>query len=378
MNEAAIALALGRSIARWNTLLSGALHDSNLQHLLEVRQVARTGPGDKGNVLKAHPADLRVVKARLHRDDLAGLQIASRVWPHTRGLVDLQAQPVAGAVEKALHATFAPAGPVAFLDEVVLNSLVHFRRRDPGAHLTEREGLPLQDGGIEFPNRFAGPAANNGARNVAKIARLLRAGENVQDDGFVGAQRAIASLMGVAALLAASGLINRHGYRGASVELISAELNVTKGSFYHHMTDKEELLLACFEHRFALNREAIRKSEAMGDGWLRVHAVATSLVAYHASAEHGRLLRSQALAALVGDERDAMLRRYRDMAYRLAVVISAGIADGSVRPVDPFIAAALVLSTVNASLDLHHWMRDVQSVDLLEEFVRPALTGLPI
>ncbi len=179
-------------------------------------------------------------------------------------------------------------------------------------------------------------------------------------------------------VVAATEMINEHGFNGASIDAIAASLNVTKGSFYHHMTDKEELLLACFEHRFALNREAIRKSEAMGDGWLRVHAVATSLVAYHASAEHGRLLRSQALAALVGDERDAMLRRYRDMAYRLAVVISAGIADGSVRPVDPFIAAALVLSTVNASLDLHHWMRDVQSVDLLEEFVRPALTGLPI
>src|SRR5690606_29995839 len=35
-------------------------------------------------------------------------------------------------------------------------------------------------------------------------------------------------------LLAATRLINRRGYRGASVDKISAELNVTKGSFYHH------------------------------------------------------------------------------------------------------------------------------------------------
>lgn len=179
-------------------------------------------------------------------------------------------------------------------------------------------------------------------------------------------------------VVAATEMINEHGFNGASIDAIAASLNVTKGSFYHHMTDKEELLLACFDHSFALNREAIRKSEAMGNGWLRVVAVANALVAHHASTEHGRLLRSQALAALVGEDREAMLRRYRDMAYRLAVVISAGMADGSIRPVDPFIASALVLSMVNASLDLNHWMRDVETVDLLEEFACPALMGLPI
>ena len=35
-------------------------------------------------------------------------------------------------------------------------------------------------------------------------------------------------------LRAATQLINAHGYSGASVERISAELNVTKGAFYHH------------------------------------------------------------------------------------------------------------------------------------------------
>ena len=47
-------------------------------------------------------------------------------------------------------------------------------------------------------------------------------------------------------LLAATRLINARGYRGASVDKISAELNVTKGSFYHHNDAKADLVLECF------------------------------------------------------------------------------------------------------------------------------------
>ncbi|PMZ30528.1 TetR/AcrR family transcriptional regulator, partial [Pseudomonas sp. GW247-3R2A] len=43
-------------------------------------------------------------------------------------------------------------------------------------------------------------------------------------------------------LLAATRLINQLGYRGASVQKIASELNVTKGSFYHHLDAKDDLV----------------------------------------------------------------------------------------------------------------------------------------
>ncbi|MDN8891457.1 helix-turn-helix domain-containing protein, partial [Staphylococcus aureus] len=51
-------------------------------------------------------------------------------------------------------------------------------------------------------------------------------------------------------LQAATRLINERGYRGASVERIASELNVTKGSFYHHLEAKDDLVLACFRRSF--------------------------------------------------------------------------------------------------------------------------------
>ena len=48
-------------------------------------------------------------------------------------------------------------------------------------------------------------------------------------------------------LLAATRLINELGYRGASVQRIASQLNVTKGSFYHHLDAKDDLVIACFK-----------------------------------------------------------------------------------------------------------------------------------
>ncbi|MCF3696692.1 TetR/AcrR family transcriptional regulator, partial [Salmonella enterica subsp. enterica serovar Weltevreden] len=51
-------------------------------------------------------------------------------------------------------------------------------------------------------------------------------------------------------LLAATRLINQLGYRGASVQRIASELNVTKGSFYHHLDAKDDLVVTCYRRSF--------------------------------------------------------------------------------------------------------------------------------
>jgi hypothetical protein len=57
-------------------------------------------------------------------------------------------------------------------------------------------------------------------------------------------------------LVAATRLINQRGYRGASVEDISAQLNVTKGSFYHHTEGTDDLVVDCFNRSFDVMRRA--------------------------------------------------------------------------------------------------------------------------
>lgn len=177
-------------------------------------------------------------------------------------------------------------------------------------------------------------------------------------------------------LIAATHLINVEGYRGASVDKISAELNVTKGSFYHHNTDKDGLVLACFERTFDLIDEAKRSAVARGDnGWSRLWLAAASLAAHQTSGERGRMLRHHALAALPVEDRKATMARFQQIAHSFAGVISDGMADGSIRPVDPLLAAQLVMAMFNSALPLDYFTPGSTLETVMDAHVRPVLMG---
>ncbi len=177
-------------------------------------------------------------------------------------------------------------------------------------------------------------------------------------------------------LLAATRLINRRGYRGASVDKISAELNVTKGSFYHHNDAKDDLVVVCFERTFEVMRRAQRLAmELPGSQWDKLSACAAALAEFQLS-DHGPLLRTSALTALPEQMRVVMVDHASRVSDRFASMISDGIAEGSLRPVDPFIAAQMLTATLNACADLGVLVPDVRPKAAASVFVRPLLMGI--
>jgi AcrR family transcriptional regulator len=177
-------------------------------------------------------------------------------------------------------------------------------------------------------------------------------------------------------LLAATRLINSRGYRGASVDKISAELNVTKGSFYHHNDAKDDLVVACFDRTFEVMRRVQRLAMTLpGDEWTRLSSAAAALAEFQLS-EHGPLLRSSALSALPELIRREMVQHSNRVSDRFASMISDGIAQGSVRPVDPFIAAQMLNATLNAGAELAYWVPGVSQKQAPAVFVRPMLMGI--
>jgi AcrR family transcriptional regulator len=177
-------------------------------------------------------------------------------------------------------------------------------------------------------------------------------------------------------LLAATRLINRNGYKGASVDKISAELNVTKGSFYHHNDAKDDLVVACFQRTFEVMTGAQRLAMALpGDQWVRLSSLAAVLAEYQLS-EHGPLLRTSALTALPESIRAEMVQQSNRISDRFASMISDGIAEGSIRPVDPFIAAQMLNATLNACSELGFWVPGVKQKAAPAVFARPLLMGV--
>jgi len=177
-------------------------------------------------------------------------------------------------------------------------------------------------------------------------------------------------------LLAATRLINQEGYRGASVEKISAVLNVTKGSFYHHIDAKDDLVVACFERSFDMVRRVQTAALARPmDQWRRLCSVARVLVEHQLSDE-GPLLRTSALSALPEAIRHRMVEEQNRLSGRFAAMISDGIADGTVRPVDPLIAAQMLAATLNAAADLRGSPAGVRRSEVGELYAKPMLMGL--
>lgn len=180
-------------------------------------------------------------------------------------------------------------------------------------------------------------------------------------------------------LLAATRLINQYGYRGASVEKISSQLNVTKGSFYHHHSAKDDLVVDCFERSFDFVRRVQAASRALpGSQWQKLCSAVACIVEYQVS-QRGPLLRFSALSALPAPIRDTMVAHAGRVADRFASTISDGIAEGSIRPVDPAIAAQMIMGSVNAAADLQSLLQGrVSSEEVAVLYGRPTLAGLMV
>jgi AcrR family transcriptional regulator len=177
-------------------------------------------------------------------------------------------------------------------------------------------------------------------------------------------------------LTSATQLINEEGYHGASVERISARLNVSKGAFYHHNETKDELVVACFQRTFDIMWRAIHAAEAAGGSGLQVLAAAVTALIEHQIQGDAPLLRTSALTAVPQSIRAGLMEKFDRIAYRIASILCDGIADGSIAPVDVNIAAQIITAAINAAAELHHFTPGLDPVTVSDHFVRPLFEGL--
>lgn len=156
-------------------------------------------------------------------------------------------------------------------------------------------------------------------------------------------------------LRVATRLINERGYRGASVERIASELNVTKGSFYHHLDAKDDLVMECFQRSYNRVSEAQRNAiESGGSYWDRLSAVIGTLL--HIQFDpYFPLLRTTALQALPMEMRDQVVERSNRMARRFAGMLIDGISEGSIRPIDPLVSSQAIMAMLNSAFEVQRW-----------------------
>jgi len=175
-------------------------------------------------------------------------------------------------------------------------------------------------------------------------------------------------------LQAASEMINDRGYRGASVDAIAERLDLTKGSFYHHYESKEELVYACFERTFALIDEVMEEAITCPTAAARLKHIVAHLVRLQLDGA-GTLLTVGTISTLAQEQRGEVLGCYRALTHRVADILIDGIIEGSVRPVDPLLAAEMIVQTVNTAHELPRWVRGADAAAAADLLARPLFQG---
>jgi len=175
-------------------------------------------------------------------------------------------------------------------------------------------------------------------------------------------------------LIAATRQINAHGYRGASVDKISASLNLTKGAFYHHNEAKDDLVAACFRRSFGIMREAQRRARALNETeGRRLLTEISALIRFQLGPE-GPLLRTSILSSMPPNHQVEIMNQSYRVSRQLASMVTDAIADGSGRPVDASVAGAMVHAAINIASDARI-LKMANEPDIVARFVKPIFLG---
>ena len=147
-------------------------------------------------------------------------------------------------------------------------------------------------------------------------------------------------------------MFNQRGYMGASLDDVAEQLDVTKGAFYYHIKNKEDLLYQCFQRTLELIDEMIKRARVDGNnGAEKIELVLRYLFNVQHSKD-GPLIGYRCLPSLSIERRNEILKLTKASSDHLGELINEGIADGSISNVDPIIIENAIAGTIDAAPDI--------------------------
>lgn len=155
---------------------------------------------------------------------------------------------------------------------------------------------------------------------------------------------------------------NRKGFNGASLDEIADYLNVSKGAFYYHIRNKEDLLYHCYNYSLDILAHVYDSAEARdGTGMQKIEQTSRQIF-YIQNSSLGPLIRYNTITALPKARRRRVLARTDAINDRFVHFIQLGMADGSIRHINPMVARNLLAGAINASMEISLW-RKVDDID---------------
>lgn len=165
---------------------------------------------------------------------------------------------------------------------------------------------------------------------------------------------------------------NKQGFNGTSLDEIAERLNVSKGAFYYHIKNKEDLLFNCYSRSLDIIEKIHEQAaRSRSTGLQKVEQTCRRIFHAQNSAE-GPLIRYNTITALPMERRLQILKRTDKANECFGDFIREGVEDGSVRDISTFVAQNLIAGAVNASMDIDLWRKvddlDAAAIDYFDIF----------
>jgi AcrR family transcriptional regulator len=177
-----------------------------------------------------------------------------------------------------------------------------------------------------------------------------------------------------------SNFFNHKGFKGTSLDELAQALGVTKGAFYYHIKNKEDLLIKCLERTFNIEQSVLVSTNAMNIAGIDKLAYAARQMFSIQLGDSGPLVRYATMWSLPLETRKTMeitASRVRDL---FGEMVLSGINDKSIREVDLFIAENIIAGAVESIPDMAIEPNNVDleqsSIDFFDIFFNGIATGL--
>jgi AcrR family transcriptional regulator len=168
---------------------------------------------------------------------------------------------------------------------------------------------------------------------------------------------------------------NAKGFNGASIDEISETLNVTKGAFYYHFEDKNALLEMCFRRGIGLGNAAVAFASRNASDGLDQFCFALGFMFMVQNTEEGPFTSFGLLHALDEDVRQRMLMEMETVSNALGSFLEAGKKDGSIRPVNTFVAQSLLTGAILCGDGFAEWREIKDMKEAAQRYIEGLISG---
>jgi AcrR family transcriptional regulator len=142
-----------------------------------------------------------------------------------------------------------------------------------------------------------------------------------------------------AVLRIAAQIFNEKGFHATSLDEVAERLNVTKPTLYYYVKSKDEILAECVRTGLEMMQSAIARAGESGGTALDKLVAAMRQYAEIVTMDFGMCLIRVGEDPLPPASRDALRRLKAEIDHEFRHLIELGVADGSLRQVDPKLAA---------------------------------------